>query len=226
LLADLAGPVVLSLRPRRSVEAESLFLRRELALYRERGVKPRRVVAATRVSLALLSRLFDWRDALVVVRPETLNRWHQAGWPLFWGVKSRPGPGRMLDNNRAENSPLVIRRRERKQQRLKSQRSAQTFLATHTALFNNIKVQRHLIRRPTRRLFRAEADRAWAAATAAAWAIALSRLTAPLTTSFDNTLLKTTTRYSVLRRRGCAHGCPTARRSLSTYGTHSDMLRG
>jgi hypothetical protein len=53
---------------------EILFLRRQLALYVERGVKPRRVDAATRVSLALLSRLFDSRSALVVVRPEALVR--------------------------------------------------------------------------------------------------------------------------------------------------------
>jgi hypothetical protein len=91
LLADLAGLVVLLLAPRRSVAAENLFLRRQLALYLERGAKPRRVEAATRVSLAVLSRLFDWRDALVVVRPETLVRWHRAGWRLFWRVKSRPG---------------------------------------------------------------------------------------------------------------------------------------
>jgi hypothetical protein len=57
----------------------------------QRGVMPRRVDGATRVSLALLSRLFDWRDALVVVRPETLIRWHRAGWRLFWRLKSRPG---------------------------------------------------------------------------------------------------------------------------------------
>jgi putative transposase len=82
---------VFLLAPRRSVAAENLFLRRQLALYLERGAKPRRVDAATRVSLALLSRLFDWRDALVVVRPETLIRWHRAGWRLFWRVKSRPG---------------------------------------------------------------------------------------------------------------------------------------
>jgi transposase InsO family protein len=91
LLADFVGLIALSVRPRRSVEAENLFLRRELALYRERGVKPRRVDAATRVSLALLSRLFDWRDALVVVRPETLIRWHRAGWRLFWRCKSQSG---------------------------------------------------------------------------------------------------------------------------------------
>ena len=91
LLADLAGLVALSLRSRRSVEAENLFLRRQLALFQERGIRPRRVDAATRVSLASLSRLFEWRDALVVVRPETLVRWHRAGWRLFWRVKSRAG---------------------------------------------------------------------------------------------------------------------------------------
>jgi hypothetical protein len=59
--------------------AEILVLRRQMALYEERGVKPRRIDAVTRISLALLSRLFNWRDALVVVRPETMIRWHRAG---------------------------------------------------------------------------------------------------------------------------------------------------
>ena len=54
-------------------------------------MKPRRIDAVTRISLALLSRLFNWRDALVVVRPETMIRWHRAGWNLFWRLKSRPG---------------------------------------------------------------------------------------------------------------------------------------
>jgi len=43
------------------------------------------------VSLALRSRLCDWRDALVVVRPETLIRWRRAGWRLFWRWQARPG---------------------------------------------------------------------------------------------------------------------------------------
>lgn len=62
----------LAFRSTRSVEAENLFLRRQLALYIERGMKPRRMGPATRIALAWLSRWFDWRDALVVVRPETL----------------------------------------------------------------------------------------------------------------------------------------------------------
>ena len=90
-LADLLGLVALSFRPRRSVKAENLFLRRQLALYKERGIKPRRIDAATRMSLVFLSKLFDWRNALIVVRPETLIRWHRAGWRLLWRWKCRPG---------------------------------------------------------------------------------------------------------------------------------------
>ena len=73
-------------------------------------------------------------------------------------------PGRLRENNRAENSHLPIRRRERQQQRFKSQASAQRFLTTHAAIYNTFNVQRHLISRPTLRLFRAQADSAWAAA--------------------------------------------------------------
>ena len=91
LVADLIGLLVLTVRPRRSIEAENLVLRRQLALFKERGMKPRRVDAATRLSLAWLSRLCDWRSCVIVVGPETVVRWHRAGWRLFWRYKSRPG---------------------------------------------------------------------------------------------------------------------------------------
>jgi putative transposase len=74
----------------------------------------------------------------------------------------------MRANNRAENSHLPIRRRERKQQKFKSQGSAQRFLSTHAAVYNNFNVQQHLISRPTLRRFRAAAHQTWAAATASA----------------------------------------------------------
>ena len=91
LLADLIGLLVLTARSRRSIEAENLVLRRQLALFKERGVKPRRIDAITRLSLAWLSRLCDWRSCVIVVRPETIVRWHRAGWRLFWRYRSRPG---------------------------------------------------------------------------------------------------------------------------------------
>jgi transposase InsO family protein len=91
LIEDALRWVVLLSRSTESVQTENLFLRRQLALYIERGVQPRPVDAATRVSLAVLARLFDWRSALVVVQPATMIRWHRAGWRLLWRMKSRAG---------------------------------------------------------------------------------------------------------------------------------------
>ena len=71
-------------------------------------------------------------------------------------------------NNRAENSHLPVRQRERRMQRFKSAGSAQRFLSTHAAIYNTFNVQRHLISRRTLRQFRSEAMRTWRAATAAA----------------------------------------------------------
>jgi hypothetical protein len=66
IVADLFAWIDLAFRPRRSLEVEILFLRRQLAQYVERGIKPRRIDPATRVSLALLSWLFDWRESFVM----------------------------------------------------------------------------------------------------------------------------------------------------------------
>jgi transposase-like protein len=71
-------------------------------------------------------------------------------------------------NNRAENSHLPVRQRERRMQRFKSAKSAQRFLSTHAAVYNIFNVQRHLISRKTLRQFRNEAMSVWQAATAAA----------------------------------------------------------
>jgi transposase-like protein len=83
------------------------------------------------------------------------------------GMRARHEQG-LRKNNRAENSHQSVRRRERKMQRLKSPRSAQRFLSAHSAVHNTFNLQRHLISRPTLRLFRAEAAHAWQTATAGA----------------------------------------------------------
>src|SRR3954454_9956072 len=83
------------------------------------------------------------------------------------GLRARHEQG-LRKNNRAENSHQAVRRRERKMQRFKSPRSAQRFLSAHSAVYNTFNVQRHLVSRPTLRLFRAEAAQHWASATAAA----------------------------------------------------------
>lgn len=82
LLIDLLRFVPLAIRARSRLAAENLFLRKQLALYQERRVKPRRADDATRITLVVLSNLIDWRAILTIVRPETLIRWHREGFRL------------------------------------------------------------------------------------------------------------------------------------------------
>jgi putative transposase len=82
------------------------------------------------------------------------------------GLSARHEQGLRM-NNRAENSHLPIRRRERKFQRFKLAGAAQRFLSIHAAVYNAFNFQRHLISRRTLRAFRAEATKRWADAVAA-----------------------------------------------------------
>jgi len=87
--ADVVLLVATALRSRAQLAAENLFLRKQLALYLERQVKPRRADDATRITLVALSRIIEWRRLLTIVKPETLIRWHREGFRLFWRWKSR-----------------------------------------------------------------------------------------------------------------------------------------
>ena len=77
------------LRSRTALAAENLFLRKQLALFREREKKATRTKAADRFILARLARLFDWRNALVIVKPATLI---SAGIELPFVTSGAGGP--------------------------------------------------------------------------------------------------------------------------------------
>ena len=91
LVSDAFRLFLLLSRPPAEIHAKNLVLRKQLARYIERGVKPRRIYPATRISLALLTRMFDWHNAIVIVRPQTILRWHHAGGRLFWRSKCKAG---------------------------------------------------------------------------------------------------------------------------------------
>ncbi|WP_426042685.1 IS6 family transposase [Brevundimonas sp. TWP2-3-4b1] len=116
----------------------------------------------TEAALRLLRRLLHNQP----VEPQTITTDGLASYGAALDpLDLRHRPGRLRENNRAENSHLPIRRQER-QQRFKSQASAQRFLTTHAATYNTFNIQRHLISRATLRRIRAEAATAWAAAVA------------------------------------------------------------
>ena len=89
------GLVVDLVRSRAALEAEIIVLRQQIIVLR-RG-KPIRLpfIAADRLVLAWICRLFpNARDALAVVRPETVVRWHRAGFRFYWRWKSSRRSGR------------------------------------------------------------------------------------------------------------------------------------
>src|SRR6202047_3012833 len=83
------GTLVRLLRARRSLLLENLALRQQLAVLKRRHPRPR---------LDLLDKLFwvairrfwcGWQESLIAVTPETVVRWHKAGFRLYWKLISR-----------------------------------------------------------------------------------------------------------------------------------------
>src|SRR5881409_2755081 len=69
-------------RRRTALAAENLFLRKQLALFREREKKAMPTTPADRFVFSKLARWFDWRRALLIVKPATLIGWHRNAFRL------------------------------------------------------------------------------------------------------------------------------------------------
>src|SRR2546428_2014759 len=79
-------------RDRSHLALENLALRQQLAILHRKAPRPR-LRSADRVFWLSLARVWDqWRSALILVRPETVLRWHRQGFRYFWRWKSRGRP--------------------------------------------------------------------------------------------------------------------------------------
>src|ERR1051325_632216 len=94
LLLSLIAAARVFFRSRADIALEVLALRQQIGVLKRKGPQPR---------LSPLDRLFwtvlrttwsHWRDALVIVNPETVVGWHRAGFRLYWRWKSRRRGGR------------------------------------------------------------------------------------------------------------------------------------
>ena len=74
---------------------ENLALRQQIAVLNRKLQRPK-LKNSDRVFWMMLSKLWkNWCSALVIVKPETVIRWHRKGFKLFWRWKSRrKSPGR------------------------------------------------------------------------------------------------------------------------------------
>jgi len=74
---------------RAALAAENLALRQQLAVLQRAARRPR-LRRRDRVFWVWLSRIWrNWRSVVVIVRPETVVRWHRQGFRLYWRWKSR-----------------------------------------------------------------------------------------------------------------------------------------
>src|SRR5271156_4543319 len=83
------GALARAFHSRRSIVLENLALRQQLVVLKRRRRRP---------SIGLLDKLFwvavrrfwsGWKQALIIVTPETVVRWHRAGFRLYWRLISR-----------------------------------------------------------------------------------------------------------------------------------------
>jgi putative transposase len=89
ILRLVLGTITRLFSTRRSLVLENLALRQQLVVFKRRHCKPR---------LRLFDKLFwvaarqvwsEWKQSLILVRPETVVQWHRSGFKLHWRVLSR-----------------------------------------------------------------------------------------------------------------------------------------
>ena len=81
------------LRSRRELLLENLALRQQLAVLKRRHPQPRFAIS-DKLFWVMLRRLwYGWKCALVLVRPDTVVRWHRTGFKLYWKGLSRHRTG-------------------------------------------------------------------------------------------------------------------------------------
>ena len=94
MLKHLMLLLLAAFRSRRSLALENVALRHQLEVLQRNARKPQ-LRPTDRALWAVLSRILpDWRHHLTIVQPDTVVRWHRAGWRVYWRWRSDPGRGR------------------------------------------------------------------------------------------------------------------------------------
>ncbi len=97
------GALLRAFRTRHSLMLENLALRQQLAVLKRKHPKP--TLGAVDKLFWVLARHFgpQWKEMLIIVLPDTVARWHRAGFKLYWTmlckVRKRVGGGRRISKD-------------------------------------------------------------------------------------------------------------------------------
>ena len=119
LLTSFVQLIRALLKPRLDLALENMALRQQVAVLKLKRPRPR-VRASERILWMLLYRFWSrWRDALIIVKPDTVIRWHREGFRKYWRRTSRIERGgrpktdieiRDLVRRMASENPTYVRR--------------------------------------------------------------------------------------------------------------------
>jgi hypothetical protein len=140
-------------RSRAALHAEILFLRHQLNVLHRRS--PKRV-ALSNIDRLVFAGLYclapQVLDALKILKPETMIRWHRAGFRAYWRWRSRPHGGRSGTPHRLPRRSINARHSHASGSRILRRRcidrdrSPRSFSLTLTVSFIAIPVESHLAR--------------------------------------------------------------------------------
>ena len=83
------GALIRLLRSRRYLALENLALRQQLGVLKRRHPRPRLDLLDKLLWVAIRHFWSEWKRSLIVVTPETVVRWHRAGFRLYWKLISK-----------------------------------------------------------------------------------------------------------------------------------------
>lgn len=93
-LSYLGKFLKLHLKSTQAIKLENIALRSQLALYiqryeKEKLPKPKPTQAFRQLWVFLSKHFESWKDVLIIVKPDTVIRWHRTAFKFYWKQKSR-----------------------------------------------------------------------------------------------------------------------------------------
>lgn len=105
----ILGSALRLLCSRRDLQVENLVLRHQLKVLKRRRRRPR-FSASDKLFWICVRRFWSgWKEALAIVTPDTVVRWHRAGFRLYWRWLSRPRAHAGRKPTRRELRELIFR---------------------------------------------------------------------------------------------------------------------
>jgi len=89
MLRCLLWAFAAAMRPRLLLIADNVCLRQQLLVVQRRKPRPRLEEADRRFWILACRWFSGWRTSLLIVKPETVLRWHRQGWRTYWRRRSR-----------------------------------------------------------------------------------------------------------------------------------------